>query len=511
MVLRRLSVFNGGFTLEAAEAVTVGAGIEAHHVLDLLSHLVDKSLVLVDDDRPEGRFRLLETVRQYAAGRLVESGEADPTRRAHLSYFFDYARWRSDETDDGNRERIRVDYDNFRGALQAARDLDDTATTVATGVSPRSVLGASRHLREAKEWLVDALGRASDTEPAARAHTLRALAHVRLTLGDLEGAAEAAEESVGLFRRLDDKQGLLSSLVTVGEISQSTSRGTTCQEEAVALAREIGDRRLEAAALITLGFALLNSDRAAARTVLEEAHRLANEVGAQHHERQTLNLLAVEALTSGRLEPAKAYLEEALVGLRSAAEGVLLSVSLLSWVGACVSLGDLDAARAGRDELASVTRQTGPTFASGAERLAAESAPGTRATRPQPPRPSTKRPRFGRSIHRLVSRPRSRSNKAKSPWPALRAEQLLTRLNTDRAQDPGCLPFQCNRDFALTILGLVERAEGNLSCGSARFHDALAAAATAGVPNQINALVGVAVDATDRGFTRRGRPPPRRR
>src|SRR5262249_8538660 len=86
-LLRRLSVFAGGWTLEAAEAVCVGAEVEEWEVLDLLTSLVEKSLVLYEERESEGRYRLLETVRQYARDRLLITGEADGVRERHRDWF----------------------------------------------------------------------------------------------------------------------------------------------------------------------------------------------------------------------------------------------------------------------------------------------------------------------------------------------------------------------------------------------------------------------------------------
>ena len=92
-VLCELSVFPGGWSLEAAEEVCSGDGVERGDVLDLLSHLVDKSLVVVEDDgRGERRYRFLETVRQYGRDRLLESGRAERVKTRHLRFFFDLAR-----------------------------------------------------------------------------------------------------------------------------------------------------------------------------------------------------------------------------------------------------------------------------------------------------------------------------------------------------------------------------------------------------------------------------------
>ena len=90
-LLRRLSVFAGGWAFEAAEAVAAGDGIHTYAVLDLLPQLVDKSLVIAEEQRGAVRYRLLETIRQYARDRLQEAGEAERTRDRHLTYFLQLA------------------------------------------------------------------------------------------------------------------------------------------------------------------------------------------------------------------------------------------------------------------------------------------------------------------------------------------------------------------------------------------------------------------------------------
>lgn len=90
ILFNRLSVFAGGFNLEAAEAVCAGDDVELKNIVDHLSHLVDKSLVVTSEEGTgPGRFRLLETLRQYGQERLAEGGDADMTRRRHADYFLD--------------------------------------------------------------------------------------------------------------------------------------------------------------------------------------------------------------------------------------------------------------------------------------------------------------------------------------------------------------------------------------------------------------------------------------
>src|SRR5581483_1556189 len=121
-LLRRLSVFAGGWTFEAAEAVAAGGGLRAYAVLDLLAGLVDKSLVVAEERSGAARYRLLETIRQYAAERLREAGEAEGARDRHLAYFVTLAE-EADPKLRGGEERatldqLEVEHDNLRAALE---------------------------------------------------------------------------------------------------------------------------------------------------------------------------------------------------------------------------------------------------------------------------------------------------------------------------------------------------------------------------------------------------------
>ena len=120
----RLSVFAGGFTLEAAEAVCAGEGVESEHVLDLLSRLVEKSLVVVTERGGEGRYRLLEKVRQYASEKLEEAGGAERTRERHARYYLALAEEAEPELLGARQEawlgRLEAEHDNLRAVLQRA-------------------------------------------------------------------------------------------------------------------------------------------------------------------------------------------------------------------------------------------------------------------------------------------------------------------------------------------------------------------------------------------------------
>jgi non-specific serine/threonine protein kinase len=121
ILFRRLSVFRGGFSLEAAEAICAGNGIEQDEVLDLLSHLVDKSLVAVVEGGGEADYRLLETIRQYGQDKLEECGEVTILRRSHRDWYLGFAERAASQVLGAEQakwfDHLEVEHDNLRAAL----------------------------------------------------------------------------------------------------------------------------------------------------------------------------------------------------------------------------------------------------------------------------------------------------------------------------------------------------------------------------------------------------------
>ena len=181
----RLSVFAGGFSLEAAEQVCAGAPgdpvLDAADVLDLLSQLVDKSLVVAvyaadDGSAPAGpaetRYRLPETVREYGAERLAARGEAAAIRQAHTRYFSGLAE-EAGPALSGPRQRswhdlLEREHDNLRGALRAALDGDDPATALRMGYGLWKFWAVRGHHAEGRRWLEEALNSTPLRLPARR-------------------------------------------------------------------------------------------------------------------------------------------------------------------------------------------------------------------------------------------------------------------------------------------------------------------------------------------------------
>ena len=227
-LLARLSVFSGGWTLEAAEAIcsdrtmegTDASRIDPLEVLDLLDSLVEKSLVVWDAEK--GRYRLLETVRQYAADRAVDSGDAEEWRDRHLNSFAKLGLEAADQERSAFRvewfDRLEADHDNIRAALRWS--LTDP-TRVERGVELAGGLcrfWRNRGYPDGTEWLPKLLDFASPVDSVARANVMRGLCFIQVNYGALTEAEATARESLAISERIGDHRGLVYCYDLLGQI-----------------------------------------------------------------------------------------------------------------------------------------------------------------------------------------------------------------------------------------------------------------------------------------------------
>jgi predicted ATPase/DNA-binding SARP family transcriptional activator len=242
---RRLSVFSGGWTVAAAEAVCAGDGLDAADVLDGLVRLVDRSLVVaVGGER--ARFAMLESLRDYGAERLAEAGETEVVAGRHTGWFLELAEQAA--THRTARRWLRLldaDYDNLRAALDravAARD-PDTALRLAGGLA---WYWWTRHTLEGRQRLATVIALADGqppTPPLARA--LQAVAMTEVSMTPTEAAVDAAQRSLELFERFGDRWGaafskLLLAWTDLQRLGPS-SDGAHLVAEADATFRELRD------------------------------------------------------------------------------------------------------------------------------------------------------------------------------------------------------------------------------------------------------------------------------
>jgi tetratricopeptide (TPR) repeat protein len=209
-LLRRLSVFAGGWTMEAAEEVTSGNGSEREDVLDFLSRLIDKSLVNVDCDIDEGRrYRFLETVRQYARERLLQSGEAERLRDCHLAFFQELVQRAEPELTRAGQvtwlNRLQREHDNLRLALEwclAAPERGEQSVELASALCWFWMKRG--YFREGQEYLERALSASGNTSSVLRAKALMSLGSMTFFQGDFVRTRVLLEESATLGRAAGD-------------------------------------------------------------------------------------------------------------------------------------------------------------------------------------------------------------------------------------------------------------------------------------------------------------------
>lgn len=323
-LLRQLSVFAGGWTLEAAESVAGGA-IATSDILDLLSHLVEKSLIVTEPER--GRFRLLETIRQYAEARLRESGEEAPARSRHLAFYLDLA------------EKARPQLVGpEQGAWLARLDLE------------------RENLLSAHKWC--------DHEQGGGELGLKlasSLRHYWIFRGLLGLGHRVTVES--LRRPGLELRGLArwGALFQAGQLCSWMARYAEAQEyleESLAIAREIGDKQMIEKVLQPLGLAAHgqgNPDKA--RGHFEEALALAHELGNRRELAAAQNALAQLHRAEGHLDEAERLYASVLSLARELEDRQSIAIALLNLAMVSIARGAGDPPRAMLLEVSAIVEE----------------------------------------------------------------------------------------------------------------------------------------------------------
>jgi predicted ATPase len=343
MLFRRLAVFVGGWTLEAAEAVCGieqtpayyfaakrGITVNRFDVLDLLTRLVDKSLIFMEETAVGIRYHRLETIRQYSRERFFETDEVETVLDRHLAYWVQFAEL-VDEKLKGRDEvewqsRMAIEQDNLRAALDWGLTRNpDSALRIAGAAN--LFWTASGYSAEGFRWTQNALEQvdksplSSGTSPEqrliARARALRGLTRLYLSLGDNAKAKQAAEESVALFRQSQDRRGLAFALVVLAyplEFLGLRPQAEAALHESYSIAQAEGDvygicRSLNRLARVIVQ---LYHDPELSQQYVEEARRLARESGLRSQEAQASEILGIIAMHRNEYEPARVHLKESM-------------------------------------------------------------------------------------------------------------------------------------------------------------------------------------------------------
>jgi non-specific serine/threonine protein kinase len=320
---RRLAVFMGGWTLEAVENVCGADGLQRKSVLDLLAKLVAKCLVVAEPtSQAHMRYRLLETLREYAWEQLVTSGESEPTLRRHARYFGQLAEEAEPALLGRGQvsilERLDQERDNMRTVLRwAVKRSEIDAGVRLTGALWRfwRIRGP---LSEGLAWLDEFLGQSDPNGPPSpeRAKALVGAAALSRILADLNLASDRFEEALAILRKLDDKKGIGFVLLGLGLIAISRrelGRAAEFLEQSVAVRRQVGDRPGLAFSLASLGNVVRRQgDLPRAKTLVEQSLALRRESGERQATGAALIVLAQIERQQGEPERARALLREGI-------------------------------------------------------------------------------------------------------------------------------------------------------------------------------------------------------
>ena len=220
-LLCRLSVFSGGWTLEAAEAVCGHDGLQVREILDLLTSLVDKSLVVYAEWEGAARYRLLETVRQYAGDRWAERGSDPSARIRHRNYYLALAKQSFPQGKDAPQHLalLETEHDNLRAAFAAAFGDPASVEQMLESLGPISTFRRIRgYYSEARDSLQAALAAEGKGRTAARAAALSSAVLVNMALGNYDEARRQSEESVAIQREQDEPLNLADVLMSHGNL-----------------------------------------------------------------------------------------------------------------------------------------------------------------------------------------------------------------------------------------------------------------------------------------------------
>jgi len=367
--LQWLSVFSGGCTLEAAEQICSGDGImEDREILDLLTSLSDKSLVVVDLNEGSSRFRLVESVRQYAREKLVENGGGEMVRRRHRDYYLALAEESELKLMGAEQaewlHRLSQEHDNVRATLEWGLLDAESGTGLRLCGATLRYWFTRGHISEGREWCARVLRKAGAEERTQqRAKALNTAGVLAYYQGDYPSARTLHEESLAIQRQLGAQGGIATSLTHLGNVACDQgdfASARALHEESLAIQRQLGDRRGIANSLGNLGNVVSDQrDFSSARALYEEGLAIMRELGNQLGTANALHNLGRVVHFQGDLLAARSLNEECLAIRRELGDRLGMAFSLDSLGDVASEQGEYPAARALFKESLMIQRELG--------------------------------------------------------------------------------------------------------------------------------------------------------
>jgi predicted ATPase/DNA-binding winged helix-turn-helix (wHTH) protein/Tfp pilus assembly protein PilF len=368
-LLCRLSVFAGGATLDAVQSVCSGDGVEAVAVLDMLSLLVDKSLVFVEERATPTRYFLLETVQHYARDRLRETDDGAASRMRHLAFFAAFAEDAKPHLRGNDQQtwfdRLQVELDNLRVALMCATS---PGAEGKRGLRLAAAIWWFWYVRgyftEGRRWLAAVIaGMPTETTDRILAEALYGEGVLAYGQSDYVSSCELLERSLAISRSLGDLKGVADALNVLGVIAKEQSqydRARILQEESLSIQRTLGNRAGVAIALCNV--ATIADDvgqYSVARAEYAESLELFRELGDEVHIALLLQNLGNVAEKQGDYAPAEELHTQSLALRRKLGDRRGVSMALENLGATIAALGDHARARPLLEESLEIRRALG--------------------------------------------------------------------------------------------------------------------------------------------------------
>jgi predicted ATPase/serine/threonine protein kinase len=352
-LLRRLSVFTGGCTLEGVEAVCDTQGNLGLDVLDGMASVVDKSLVQhVEQVDAETRFVMLSTIREYALERLAESDDESKTRRAHAAYYLVLAEEGAEDaaTHPEWLDRFDLEHDNFRMALHYLIKTGDAEWGLRLGAALFHFWETREHLTEGRDAIAKLLAlEGAAARPKLRARLLFAGAVLAGEQGDYGSARQLAEESLETCTELHDNRGAavaLNALAAYARDRGELAHANLLFERCVAIWKALGDSADIARALSNLAsLAKLQGDYARSSSLYDECLTMFRKAGDGAGVAWTLNYQGDVAREKSDLAAAQSFCEQSLAAFRQLRDGWGIASALSDLASLCSDQGNNAEAR----------------------------------------------------------------------------------------------------------------------------------------------------------------------
>ncbi len=368
-LLRRLSVFAGGWTLDAAERICSGERPDDGEMFDLLTSLADKSLVMAEERGGATRYRLLETVRQYSLDRLRECREDAQWQRRHFAFYLALSEQAEPQLTGAQQQnwlsRLEMEHDNLRSALAWSTTADgDAAGGLRLAGSLWRFWYVRGYLREGRAWLSGLLAAAPGGQAAAaRAKALSGAGGLAVLQGDYPAARALYEECLGLRRGLDDPVGIARALNNLGNVAREQGDYSAAQalyEDSLAMKREHDNRSSITLTLSNLGLVAYDQGHyAPARALYEESLAIAREIGDSGRIAASLNNLGEVARDQGDYLASRALYEESLAISRELGDRRSTATSLVNLGNVANDQGEYPSARALLEQSLAIQRDLG--------------------------------------------------------------------------------------------------------------------------------------------------------